>query len=78
MIVCLLCIIGILTSFVVALRRTRARQQTLIMKPQEDVVYDEISKAGVNPIATQVMLKENSAYGGEVTRKYEDEYVHMM
>ena len=71
-----LCIL-VLTSAVITLRCTHARKQTRRMKPV-DAVYDEICTVGINPLATQLALKDNSAYtANEVARKYEDEYVIM-
>lgn len=69
----------ILTSSIIALRCTHARKQPRMMKPTEDVVYDEICAVGMNPLSTQLALKENSAYTtNEVAKQYyEDEYVTM-
>ena len=77
----ILCIVvGVLTSSVIALRCTHARRQTRKKKP-EDVLYDEICRVGVNPLATQLTLKDNSAYCDtstiEMVHKCEDEYVTM-
>lgn len=74
----ILCIL-ILTSSVIALRCTHAKKQARKRNTTEDVVYNEICTVGMNPLSTQLALKENSAYTTyEVAKQYyEDEYVTM-
>lgn len=73
MIVLVLCVVGILTSSIVALRCTHVRKQTIV-KP--DVVYSEICRE-VNVMATQDI---DTAHSEEVAHRSpcEDEYITMM